>query len=85
MWSDVVYSVPCATLLNSCCLCWAVMVSQLCSRLAMTSACWTLEAFTHRRPFIPTTSSQGNSFCRSAMTSLWGASNLRGDGVNQMI
>ena len=79
---SLAYSAPCATLLNSSRLWGAVMVSQLCSRLTMMRVRWTLEDLTHRRPFIPTTSSQGNSCCRSDRTSLSGASSLGGDAAS---
>lgn len=54
------------------------MVSQHCSRFAMIRVLWVLEDLTHKRPLIPTSSSQGTNCCRSDRISLWGASSLGG-------
>lgn len=81
---DVVYSAPCLTLLNSSCLWEAVMVSQLCSRFATIKVFWMLEHLTHTRPFMPITSSQGNSWSRSDRISLWGANSLT-EGMTDVV
>lgn len=64
------------SLASACFLCSAVIYSQASKIFTIIKVCWTVFAFTHIRPFIPITSSNGYNCDNSWIISHLGAKSL---------